>query len=487
MKRPWFCAWYCLLFLFACGTPPQEQETPEDTLWLSEAQEKTTATLSDMFRSATGRCLDNAGGSTSDGNKVQLWDCLTNNPNQTWTMQRGTVVAGNGKCLDLKNGNTSNGTPIQQWDCFQNTNQTFNYSSGRLVYSANTAKCVDVSGGNTANGTKVQLYDCNGTAAQQWAYTNGLFRSSLGNKCLDVPGGSTANGTQLQIWDCDSGTTNQQWTLKNMAAVNSNGKCLDVAGGFSANGTKVQLWGCNGSGAQKWTVTRSDIKALGKCLDVQNSSTVNGTQVQIWDCVSGTYGQDWYFSNDATAPVAPLVTKPSSVPGRCRIGGYCARTNEKSAHSGTDYMTTANNSVRAICDGKVLIARYYSQDLRNSFTILEHTNCAGYGTVVAYYGHIVNTVSQGAYVARGQQIGTVAEWGSNTHLHFGMDPLYKTTGWGYPDIGFTTEGYCAYDDTRRNAVLNTTTSGGSGGWIDTYSLGNAYNWWGSSVSVTACQ
>src|SRR3954464_11797571 len=64
------------------------------------------------------------------------------------------------------------------------------------------------------------------------------------------------------------------------------GKCVDVAGGSSANGTAIQLYDCNGSGAQKWTVGKSDgsVQALGKCLDVADGASTDGAKVQLYDC-----------------------------------------------------------------------------------------------------------------------------------------------------------------------------------------------------------
>lgn len=124
----------------------------------------------------------------------------------------GPIVGNGSKCVDDAGGSTTNGTPIQLWDCTGGTAQAITWSTGDGTIHV-LGKCVDISGGGTANGTKIQLWDCNGTGAQQWRYHawQGLVNPQSG-RCLDDPNGNTANGTQLQIWDCN-GTAAQVWHL----------------------------------------------------------------------------------------------------------------------------------------------------------------------------------------------------------------------------------------------------------------------------------
>jgi glucoamylase len=122
------------------------------------------------IRGIAGKCIDDAGAATVNGNAIQIFAC--------------------------------NGTNAQSW--------TWNSDDGTLRV---IGKCMDVTGGATVNGTLVQLFDCNGTGAQEWRWRN---QSSLVNpqsgRCLDVPNGSTADRTQLDIFDCN-GTTAQVWYL----------------------------------------------------------------------------------------------------------------------------------------------------------------------------------------------------------------------------------------------------------------------------------
>ena len=106
--------------------------------------------------------------------------------------------------------------------------------------------------------------------------------SGLAGKCVDVAAASSANGTAVQLYDCN-GTNAQSWNNTG-SQLQALGKCLDVAGGATASGTVVQLWDCNGTGAQSWVVSSArDIvnTQANKCLDVTGNNSANGTRLQI--------------------------------------------------------------------------------------------------------------------------------------------------------------------------------------------------------------
>jgi hypothetical protein len=107
-----------------------------------------------------------------------------------------------GFCVDVSGWGSSDGTKIQLWDCHGGDNQRWSYEGGALVGYG--GKCLDVQWGNTANGTPVQLWTCNGTDAQKWHFDGGRLVGK-GGKCLDVPAFHHANGQALEIWDCNGG------------------------------------------------------------------------------------------------------------------------------------------------------------------------------------------------------------------------------------------------------------------------------------------
>jgi hypothetical protein len=119
-------------------------------------------------------CLDNANGSTTNGNKIQVWRCL-GNYNQKWEYvpQSGgghELVNSNGKCLDDPQDSTTNGTKVQLWICLGNPNQEWTQvaSGGYTEYVNANGMCLDDTNDSKSNGIAVQVWRCLGDAAQQW-------------------------------------------------------------------------------------------------------------------------------------------------------------------------------------------------------------------------------------------------------------------------------------------------------------------------------
>jgi hypothetical protein len=124
----------------------------------------------------------------------------------------GPIDGIGGKCIDDAGANTTNGNAVQIFTCNGTNAQNWTWNSGDGTLRA-FGKCMDVSGGATANGTPIDIWDCNGTGAQEWRWRdqNRLVNPQSG-RCLIATGGSTADGTRLEIWGCD-GTVAQAWHL----------------------------------------------------------------------------------------------------------------------------------------------------------------------------------------------------------------------------------------------------------------------------------
>ncbi|MFI9364467.1 non-reducing end alpha-L-arabinofuranosidase family hydrolase [Kitasatospora sp. NPDC053057] len=121
---------------------------------------------------------------------------------------RGT---GSGRCLDVANASQTDGASLQVYDCWNGTNQqwTLTPDNQLTVYGD---KCLDVPGHATTAGTRVQIWSCTGAANQQWRVNaDGTVVGVESGLCLDVAGAGTANGTPVQIWPCNGGS-NQNWT-----------------------------------------------------------------------------------------------------------------------------------------------------------------------------------------------------------------------------------------------------------------------------------
>ena len=85
----------------------------------------------DRVQLANGKCLDMTDGNANNGVQPQIWDCASNNANQSWTLTAGTIRLDNTNlCLDLTDGNTSAGNTLQVWTCADgNQNQLWNTPS----------------------------------------------------------------------------------------------------------------------------------------------------------------------------------------------------------------------------------------------------------------------------------------------------------------------------------------------------------------------
>lgn len=200
------------------------------------------------------KCLDVTGGSTANGNKMQIYTCSTGNPNQQFTIQ-GTKISWSGKneCLDLTGGSLTNGNVVQLWTCNGGGNQVWNIGTGggstsnAKTIRPNAGGNVCLTAASNANQAAVQIEPCSaGSSSQAWTNTGGTLQI-FGNKCLDVTGGSTANGVKMQIYTCGNGNANQKFTVGSNKRITwtNKGECLDLTGGSLTSGNVVQMWKCS--------------------------------------------------------------------------------------------------------------------------------------------------------------------------------------------------------------------------------------------------
>ena len=90
---------------------------------------------------------------------------------------KGNVTLTNvatGKVLDVAGASTSNGAAVQQYDSNGSWAQKWiavrSGSGYVLVSGMHDGKRLDARGGRTSNGTGIDLYSANGTKAQNWTF-----------------------------------------------------------------------------------------------------------------------------------------------------------------------------------------------------------------------------------------------------------------------------------------------------------------------------
>jgi hypothetical protein len=129
--------------------------------------------------------------------------------NWTITSAAGPVKGPNGKCLDDSGSGTANGNKVDIWTCNGTGAQRWTFSGSAL--SVLGTCLADSSGGGA--GTKLVIFTCNGQPSQTWSHrSNGEYVLALNGLCLTDPSSSSVNGTQVQIRTCKN-FKDQHWSL----------------------------------------------------------------------------------------------------------------------------------------------------------------------------------------------------------------------------------------------------------------------------------
>lgn len=286
--------------------------------------------------------LDLAGGSTTDGTSIRIWNPNTSNAQKFMLASASNVKtdtpfiiqsALNKKLvMDIYGGSTGNLARLQVYDSNNTEAQKFYFKQvGNGLYeivNVQSGKPFEAQGGTTSNGGAVSQYDSNGTIAQHWSvvdHGNGVysFINAKSGKAIDVPGGNGKSGTGLQLYSFN-GSNAQKWTLGDtktvrqqldeLAVSNSDviqentiyaigsqneRQVFDIAGGSTQAGANLQIYGSNATPAQRWMfskdakgyLTIKNVKS-GKVLDVSGGSKKSGANVQQYDS-NGTWAQKW--------------------------------------------------------------------------------------------------------------------------------------------------------------------------------------------------
>ena len=130
-----------------------------------------------------------------------------------WTINpavtSGPIKGDHGKCLDDFGGGTANGTKVDIWTCNNTVSQQWSFSGGHLMVQG---RCVD-DASYTGAGTKLVLWSCNTHKGQLWTHrSNGEYVLPLNGLCLTDPSGISVNGTQVEIRTCQN-FADQHWSL----------------------------------------------------------------------------------------------------------------------------------------------------------------------------------------------------------------------------------------------------------------------------------
>ncbi|MAK59992.1 MAG: hypothetical protein CMK09_03340 [Ponticaulis sp.] len=108
-----------------------------------------------------------------------------------------------GLCYGVAGGGTSNGSNVVLWNCTGTEDQKWSMTSNGEIKNKLSGKCLDVSGPSMNNGANIHIWECLGTWNQKWEFKDNKLKVSGRNKCSE-PGGSPNLGHSIYSWDCNA-------------------------------------------------------------------------------------------------------------------------------------------------------------------------------------------------------------------------------------------------------------------------------------------
>ncbi|WP_435101312.1 family 43 glycosylhydrolase [Halarchaeum sp. P4] len=126
-----------------------------------------------------------------------------------------------GRLMEVAGASTSDGANVQQYTDTGNTCQDWSVSANGdgtyTISNVNSGKLLEVAGASTSDGANIQQYADTGSSCQDWVIEdvgNGQFRLTNANsgKVAEVANAGTANGDNVQQWT-DNGGAHQLWTF----------------------------------------------------------------------------------------------------------------------------------------------------------------------------------------------------------------------------------------------------------------------------------
>jgi hypothetical protein len=132
----------------------------------SSSDKPSTATGT-FIKGPGGKCVDVSGDDTGgNGARVQLWTCRDGMADEHWT-RSGTTVRTLGRCLDVAGGATTDGSAVQLYDCNGSGAQQWVARPDGSLRNTGSGRCLQPVGGATRDGTRLEIRGCDSSAAQQ--------------------------------------------------------------------------------------------------------------------------------------------------------------------------------------------------------------------------------------------------------------------------------------------------------------------------------
>ena len=219
-------------------------------LWTCQsgsAQKWTLAT--DGTIRAKGACLDIEGSVAYLGQGVRMWHCSGGASRETWAVgTAGELVnPASGLCLGDAGGSTSNGYRPTMVTCRVTGSQVW-LVPGAQLRSARAGKCADDLHSGGGNGNVIDMFGCNGTGSQSWTVEPDFTVRMFGNKCLTDPGKLGTPGVKIALWSCAKGDKGQKVIVVHRAGLGSwitiDGVCVAIPSMTAADTSQLVTATC---------------------------------------------------------------------------------------------------------------------------------------------------------------------------------------------------------------------------------------------------
>lgn len=216
-----------------------------------------------------------------------------------------------GKNLDVAGGSASDGANVQQWSDNGNTQQQWkviDVGSGYYkLISQSSGKALEVAGNSAADGANVQQWADNGGSNQKWKIVDtggGYYKliAQVSGKALDVVGGYTNDGANVQQWT-DNGNAQQKWkfTLLNTTTDSTPPTAPTNLASPSKTSTSVNL---------TWSASTDNVGVTG--YDIYNGTTLAGSSTTTSYTVTGLTANTSYSFTVKAKDAAGNVSAASS-------------------------------------------------------------------------------------------------------------------------------------------------------------------------------
>lgn len=231
-------------------------------------------------------CVDDNRNSSTDGARVQIWRCNSNDTAQNWSVNSDGTITINGKCMDV----IRNGVLVDLQGCDGEASQQWTLANGTIV-SAESGNCLSDPAWNTRLRTQLDTRPCNGRRKQRWTFLGPGTPASPGTAMPTSPGKESSPGTATPTTPATATPTapatptpTSPGTGLQPDGVSGNWTMAfdDEFNGTSVNTSKWAIG--DGGSVNAVTTSASDVFESGGDLNLQLSDSSTGAAV----CSGGT-------------------------------------------------------------------------------------------------------------------------------------------------------------------------------------------------------